>query len=144
MIEAGVLIGENDEPIYWHTPPGSSVVYLPDSRDLWEVIWEHRAKITGFAHSHPGKGMPHPSMEDLTTFRAIEQGLGKTINWYITSSDSLILAVWVPKWERYSIKEIREDKAWLDGLRNISGYSNTNQFDTIPSFLSLDAWNVIK
>jgi hypothetical protein len=87
--EAGVLLDKNRRPLYWHAPAGRSVAYLPDSRDLWDVIWENRATISGFAHVHPGGGVPWPSNEDVTTFHAVEVALGVRLEWWIATQDAV-------------------------------------------------------
>src|SRR6185369_6039063 len=87
-LEAGVVVGYEGEPIFWHLPEGRTAGYLPDSRELWEVIWENRHNVYGIAHSHPGSGLPGPSREDITTFAGIELGLGRRLVWWITSSNS--------------------------------------------------------
>lgn len=128
MIEAGVVIDIHGEPIHWHLPPGRTGGSLPDSRDLWDVLWKAHTQgiLGGFAHSHPGEGIPHPSYTDYTTFLAVQRGLGRDdIIWWITSSDYVIAytiernnpsnatktllavePVWVPELRRLSIKEI--------------------------------------
>lgn len=93
-MEVGLLLDLKQEIIYWHNPEGRSEAYLPDSRTLWEVIWENRNKISGFAHSHPGNGIPAPSQEDITTFAAVEAALGKRLNWWIVNKYSNALIVW--------------------------------------------------
>lgn len=96
---------------------------LPDSRELWDVFWTHRATLLGFAHTHPGRGIPGPSHTDLTTFAAVEAGLGKRLHWWIASSDHVVLLRWsagiyggltVPK----------SAVPWVDRLRELSGYSD--------------------
>jgi len=95
MIEAGVVIIGQARPVYWHSPDGRTGGSLPDSRKLWDVLWDHRkAQGLGFAHSHPGGGMPGPSMIDVTTFAAVEAGLGRRLTWWITSSDHVIALWW--------------------------------------------------
>jgi len=93
MIEAGVVIDKSGEPLFWHLPPGRSALSLPDSRTLWDVIWDafKADTLLGFAHSHPGSGVPGPSYSDVTTFAAIEAALGKRLDWWITSSDHVVL-----------------------------------------------------
>lgn len=93
-IEAGVLVDLDGQPIYWHLPPDRSTVALPDSRELWDVIWENRERVLGFAHTHPGTGMPGPSWEDLTTFEAVERALGKRLVWWILSFDQFVELFW--------------------------------------------------
>lgn len=85
-IEAGVVLDNNNKPLHWHLPPGRSVGGLPDSRDLWEVIWENRDNLSGIAHSHPGTGKPGPSHTDVTTFAAVEAALGRRLDWWIVSA----------------------------------------------------------
>jgi len=93
-IETGVVLAKDESVIYWHLPPGRSVGYLPDSRDLWEVLLNNHQNLYGFAHSHPGSGPVAPSHEDLTTFSAVERGLGRRLVWPITSSDHVAFFTW--------------------------------------------------
>lgn len=94
MIEAGVVVVAGD-PVHWHLPVGRSGGSLPDSRQLWDVLWDlRREEFLGFAHSHPGSGVPGPSWTDITTFAAVELGLGRRLDWWITSSDHVILLGW--------------------------------------------------
>lgn len=92
-MEAGVVIARG-RPIFWHLPHGRTMGSLPDSRDLWGVLWEHRHELDGFAHSHPGSGFPGPSGTDLSTFLAIEAALGRRLKWWITSSTNTIILKW--------------------------------------------------
>jgi hypothetical protein len=41
--------------------------------------------LGGVAHSHPWEGEAHPSGTDVSTFRAIELGLGKRLLWPIVT-----------------------------------------------------------
>ena len=125
MLEAGVVVDGREHPLYWHVPPNRSMCLLPDSQDLWDVLWEHRMDLLGFAHSHPGRGVPGPSWEDLTTFAAIESGLGRRLHWWICSEDALVELQWVgPEPTDYravlcggdSLKRV----GWLDKLRAVS------------------------
>lgn len=93
MMEAGVVIA-GGKPVFWHLPKGRSAGSLPDSRDLWDVLWEHRETLDGFAHSHPGSGWPGPSQTDVTTFLAVERALGRRLKWWITSRTNMILLTW--------------------------------------------------
>lgn len=120
-LEAGVLIDENNDAIYWHTPPDRSVGYLPDSRPLWDVIWASRKNLSGFAHSHPGKGLPWPSNEDLSTFKAVESALGRSLSWYITSEDTCIVVRSTgTDFSSYYITQVQVGHLWLPELRYIS------------------------
>ena len=89
MMESAVVIDIYAQPIYWHLPAGRSAGHIPDSRDLWEVLWENRETVWGIAHTHPGSGRPSPSQEDVTTFSAVEKALGKRLIWWILTADEL-------------------------------------------------------
>jgi hypothetical protein len=119
-IEAGVVVDLDRKPIYWHEPLDRGPTHLADSRDLWDVLWENRHNLSGFAHSHPGSGIPEPSGTDLTTFSAVELGLGIRLFWWITSADRYILARWEgPGPYDYTIFSPRESLryTWIDELR---------------------------
>lgn len=121
MMEAGVLIDLQGNPIHWHLPPGRSVGYLPDSEDLWQVIWKNKDNISGFAHSHPGIGDPGPSWTDITTFSGIELALGRRLKWWIISSDSIALVEWANKDKyTYTVNKCDDDFVWLKKLHDVS------------------------
>jgi hypothetical protein len=127
MQEAEVLLGPNNSVIHWHTPNDRNGGALPDSRNLWDVIWENRDKVTGFAHTHPGSGSPGPSYTDTTTFAAIEAALGKHLNWPILSSDSQVLCLFDNEKGTYSrhiitVELIPNNWDWMDKLRELSHY----------------------
>jgi len=120
-IEAGVVLDLEGKPIFWHLPPGRTGGSLPDSSELWDVLWENRRRLSGFAHSHPGAGEPGPSYTDVTTFQAIESALGRRIDWWITSSDHVALFRWVGP-DKYSYQGIlmRTEPDWANRLRELS------------------------
>lgn len=130
MMEAGVVIGTEGNALHWHLPPGRTGGALPDSRDLWDVMWAafKEGQLDGFAHSHPGSGVPGPSMTDITTFVAIEKALGKNLNWWIISSDAVILLRaetpgHPPFYQRLIAKDpsvVVPRLSWLDELRRLS------------------------
>jgi proteasome lid subunit RPN8/RPN11 len=120
-MEAGVVVDKDGQPIFWHEPEGRSVAYLPDSRTLWQVIWDNRENIMGVAHSHPGGGRPGPSWEDVTTFSAIELALGKRLEWWIITTDQVVVVRWFgPDKYDYGIFDADGELIWLDKLRKIS------------------------
>jgi hypothetical protein len=124
-IEAGVVIDDWGHPLHWHLPAGRDNGALPDSSDLWKILWANRDIIMGFAHSHPGSGLPEPSHTDVTTFAAVEQGLGKRLHWYICSSDRLVLVQWAgPGVHDYGVHEcvVYQEIPWLMSLRERSDY----------------------
>jgi proteasome lid subunit RPN8/RPN11 len=103
-IEAAVVIGKDGEPLLWHTPNGCGPSRIPDSRDLWLFLWENRDEVLGIAHTHPGSGYPSPSYEDVTTFAAIESGLGRRLVWWILTSDETKEFCWKGP-EKYEYRE---------------------------------------
>ena len=121
MIETGVVFDLNLSPIYWHLPPGRTGGSIPDTRVLWDVFWENRETLGGFAHSHPGGGRPGPSGIDVTTFIAVEAALGKELDWYITSSESLVVCrrTTLPG-AKYITEVIVDEPAWAADLRKLS------------------------
>lgn len=130
-MEAGVVLDLQGQPIYWHLPPGRSGGSLPDSRDLWDVLWENRDNLSGFAHSHPGFGVPGPSHTDVTTFAAVEAGLGARLDWWIITSDSIGLFKWRgPERLAYPTDPfclwgplspmLTGEPAWINELRRVS------------------------
>lgn len=123
MMEAGVLLDERGDALYWHIPNNRSGGALPDSVDLWSVIWENREIISGFAHSHPGFGRTGPSYTDITTFAAIEAGLGKRLDWWITSGDGMVLVRWNgPGTLDYFRLDVTMEPDWVHELRRVSTY----------------------
>jgi proteasome lid subunit RPN8/RPN11 len=122
MMEAGLVIGSDGEPIRVHLPSGRSSTYLPDSRELWEFLWEHKESVAGIAHSHPGSGIPGPSHEDITTFAAIEAGLGRRLSWWIASSDMSVLVRWKgpERLDYVTYEYVDAEPSWMKELRWIS------------------------
>lgn len=127
-MEAGVVIDRDEKPIFWHLPEDRTVGSIPDSRNLWDVLWENRRTVIGFAHSHPGSGVPSPSWEDITTFSAIELALGRQglMHWWITSSDGFVIVHWVgPGKYDYRVEDIQGRSPnwvapdWVEQLRKL-------------------------
>ena len=86
---------------------------IPDNRERWEIIWQHRNEITEIAHSHPGEFLDF-SQEDLTTMEAIEAGTGKTFIWSIITKNGFL--------SHQGGRDTRRDDSpwWLDLLRTLS------------------------
>lgn len=123
MIEAGVVIDKHENALFWHLPEGRTSGSLPDSRTLWQVLWEafKADTLLGFAHSHPGSGVPGPSYSDVTTFAAIEAALGKRLHWWIASLDHVVLIRWSgPDKISYRSTIVTEVPSWAAGLRRLS------------------------
>ena len=121
MIEAGVVIRMDGRPLHWHLPQGRTGGSLPDSRTLWDILWDNRDTLLGFAHSHPGSGVPGPSQTDVTTFAAVEAALGHRLDWWITSSDKLIILRWTgPGRHDYGALPVWREPVWVKELRRLS------------------------
>ena len=121
MIEAGVVIDLEGKPLHWHLPAGRTGTSIPDSRELWEVLWTNRDRIGGFAHTHPGQGVPGPSHEDVTTFSAVELALGRRLDWWIASADRVALVRWRgPGNYDYGTETLEADPSWVAELRSVS------------------------
>ena len=120
-IEVAVVLDLERRPLFWHAPARATAVSLPDSRTLWDVLWANRAAISGVAHSHPGTGEALPSHEDLTTFAAVEAGLGRRLEWWIATADRVRCFAWSgPTRYAYSGRDAasdRETAEWLAELR---------------------------
>jgi hypothetical protein len=120
-MEAGVVVDHHGNALHWHLPEGRSGGSLPDSRELWDVIWDNRTRISGIAHSHPGRGIPGPSHTDVTTFAAVEAALGCRLNWWITSEDHVVVCRWEgPDKLSYKPTRIAPEPGWVLPLREAS------------------------
>jgi len=83
--ETALVFDDQGRVIWYHLPPDRTRSFLPDSRDLWEVMWKHRDILGGVAHTHPWHGPANPSQTDTTTWVACEAGLGKRLLWPIVT-----------------------------------------------------------
>ncbi len=90
-----------------------SATSIPDERERWEIIWNHRHEITEIVHSHPGEFLDF-SNEDLTTIEAVEAGTGKTFTWSIVTKTGFL--------SRKDGKDHRHEDSpwWLDLIRRLS------------------------
>jgi hypothetical protein len=90
-----------------------SATKIPDARERWDIIWNHRDEITEIAHSHPG-GFLDFSHEDLTTMEAVEAGTGRTFTWSIVTNGGFIS-------RQKGQDHPRDDSPWwLDLMRRLS------------------------
>lgn len=120
-METGLVFDYNGNFIHWHVPPDRSSGYLPDSRSLWEVLWENRTFLGGVAHTHPWNGEAHPSTTDTTTFAAIEAGLGKRLVWPIVTFSEV--RYYVRSDQEYVLmdhRRFRIRRSLIEELRNLS------------------------
>lgn len=95
MLEAAFVFGKTGAVLHWHLPPDRSAAYLPDSADLWQVLWDNRLVLGGVAHTHPWSGHAGPSGTDLTTFAAVEVGLGQRLVWPVVTLSDIMYLTWV-------------------------------------------------
>jgi len=121
MREVGCVINLEGRAMYWHEPQDRSVASIPDSRSLWDILWENRVLVSGFAHTHPGLGPAVPSSTDLSTFKAIEAGLGMRLEWWIATGDQIALIRWTSS-RGYVASTPPYEQLWLAELRIRSGF----------------------
>jgi hypothetical protein len=120
MREARVVIDSVGEALYWGQPEGRTGGCLPDEHNFWMVLWNNRHNISGVAHSHPS-GASTPSHTDLTTFSAIERGLGRRLDWWILAGDILVHSHWVgPGLLSYESLPVEQRPFWVVRLRELS------------------------
>src|ERR1051325_566639 len=100
-----------------------SATRIPDSRDRWETIWNHRNEITEIAHSHPGEFLDF-SREDLTTMEAVEAGTGKRFVWSVITKTGFL--------SRQNGRDARREDLpwWLELMRKLS-YGESRSRKTI-------------
>lgn len=84
-MENALVFDKAGKTLHWHVPKGRTGGAIPDSRNLWEIIWDNRHNLGGVAHTHPWDGESWCSYTDVTTFRAIELGLGRNLMWPIAT-----------------------------------------------------------
>ena len=117
FVEAGVVIGKNGQPLYWHQPDNASGGSLPDNRALWEFFRDNWKNIQGFAHSHPGD-FDEPSHPDITTFAGIELGLDLRFDWWIVTRRKVTVTRWNgPAVYDYRTALLETEPIWTNELR---------------------------
>lgn len=87
-VEVATVFDYAGAALYWTSTLDAGSMHIPDSRALWDFIWDHRKDIHGIAHSHSG-GMDMPSGTDVTTWGAVERGLGVRLWWPIVTEDQV-------------------------------------------------------
>lgn len=121
MIESALVFDKEGKTIHWHLPPGRSGGWIPDTRDLWEVLWENRHRLGGVAHTHPWNGEAWPSGTDETTFRAVELGLGQQLLWPVVTFTDMKAFVFNPVTGEYvQAGPLTLELEGLEELRQIS------------------------
>lgn len=120
VFETALVFDKNGITLRWHEPAGRSSGFLPDSRTLWEFLLENKDVIGGVAHTHPWNGSAWPSQTDVTTFSALERGLGVKLIWPVVTFSEVQYFRWVgPDLYDYGLSadDITVD---VDGLREKS------------------------
>ncbi len=85
--EVCFLIGR-DGAILW-SDASDNPAALPDSRERWRAIWHHRHELDEIAHSHPN-GPAELSGEDISTMKAVESGLGRTLRFSVVAPYAMV------------------------------------------------------
>ena len=119
MLETALVFDTEGAVLLWHEPEGRTGAYLPDSDEFWNFLWENRGRLGGVAHSHPWSGDALPSHTDITTFAAIEAGLGRRLLWPIATFSEVAFLQWIgPHRLDYGIIEVHEgvDNIDIQGL----------------------------
>ncbi len=119
-IEAAAVVWP-DGTFRLHEPEGRNSVHVPDTQSLWDLAFENRGCLEGIAHTHPGSGYPSPSGMDVTTFAAMEKGLGRRLSWWILSSDRSVLVE--RRGDGYDVVERIDpssEPGWMSALRAAS------------------------
>lgn len=123
-METGLVFDKHGGLIFWHVPPDRSSGALPDSRQLWDVLWENREILGGVAHTHPWNGSAGPSSTDVTTFAAVEVGLGKRLVWPIVTFSEVGYFEWIgPERLDYGVVGVRRfrlHRELIEHLRDLS------------------------
>lgn len=94
-MESALVFNKHGCVLFWHLPADRSQGAIPDSKELWQLLWENREHLGGVAHTHPWNGDPWFSQTDVTTFAAVEAGLGKRLIWPVVTFSSIGYFEWV-------------------------------------------------
>jgi hypothetical protein len=123
-MESALVFNRHGCRLFWHLPADRSQGALPDSRPLWDLLWENREQVLGVAHTHPWDGDSWFSGTDVTTFAAIEQGLGKRLIWPVLTFTDIGYFEWVgPKeldYREMILRRFRLNREDIEQLRALS------------------------
>lgn len=124
--ESALVFDDKGSRISWHLPEGRSGGYIPDTRSLWDLLWEHREHLGGVAHTHPWNGEAHPSPTDTSTFAAIEAGLGRRLLWpVVTMTEVRYFGYNTITGEYVEVAPIfAGDQGWQDNIEELRKQSN--------------------
>ena len=93
-IETALVFDTSGKTIAFHAPLDRTAGSIPDSRSLWDLLWENRHILGGVAHTHPWPGSPWYSQTDVTTFAAVETALGVRLVWAVVTADQVGYYQW--------------------------------------------------
>lgn len=116
--EVCFLIGRGGA-ILW-SDASSNPALLPDSRERWEAIWQHRDELEEIAHSHP-HGPAAFSSEDESTMEALTSGLGKSLRFSVVAPHVMIARAADQPPERAMHERVDPEPWWAALLRLASG-----------------------
>lgn len=136
MLEASCAVDLSENEAICYYEPRYSSVYIPDSQEYWDIVWENKDNIAGIAHSHPGNGIPNPSFNlDIKSFSSLDIGFGRKLKYWIISSTDVVVVQWVgPELYDFKIELETRNLLWIQKLREISHYHNNEEIPvTIPS-----------
>lgn len=123
-LEVAALIHADEESVLcWHLPEGRTSASVPDTRDLLQLLVQHKAQMAGTAHSHPGTGIPGPSWDDITTYAVVEKYLRGRYKHWVVSMDRMVVVTWCgPGRYDYRVTFVDHDKepSWAEELRRVS------------------------
>jgi hypothetical protein len=131
MVEMAMVFTRGGHPLFWLGPKGCTNGSVPDSSILWDRIWRDRHVIGGVAHTHPWLGITSPSHTDITTFAAIEAGLGKRLYWPIVTMTHVEFFQYSNyegepgEYERVLDVNFRDAEHWHDVVRTLRQLSRT-------------------
>jgi hypothetical protein len=124
MMEAAFVFDKDGSVIFWHLPEDRTSGSIPDSRQLWTDLWNNRDVLGGVAHTHPWDGESWFSHTDVTTFAAIEQGLGVRLIWPVVTFTEIGYFEWMGPGETHygpvKHRRFRLKPEDIDRLRNAS------------------------
>lgn len=116
--EVAVVFDREGQTLLWHDTQ-ASMGAIPDSRDLWTFLWEHREEVGGVAHTHPWNGPAGPSNTDTTTWRALEKGLGRLLLWPVVTFNDVRYYVFNPATEGYIQVVPSPEEGHFEGLAEL-------------------------
>jgi len=124
MKETRLVFDLEGKTINWPHDPNALPGYLPDSHDLWDFLMANRERLGGVAHTHPWEGDAIPSWVDVTTFSAIERGLGKRLLWPIVTFTDVGVFEWAGP-DEYDYIRLSEPDLVVEDVEDLRDRSRT-------------------